>query len=977
VSCLTDDLLAELEAGTLDDTSATEAKAHLAQCEACRGFQARLLAAAASLATIDAELVDARPSAASWERIAARIGSAPAVVAPEVAIGCAYCKGKLARPEAVYCAGCLAPHHADCWREHGRCAACAVTMLVRAEAAPVKPRKAPTAIAFVFALAFGAGAAALVGRGRDATHVVVAPPAPVTAPPAAATIAPVETHAPPEEPEAPAEAPLSETARAIRAQIQALVREGKTELTIALAGERRISGHYVTRDKRTVTIAEGRGQTTVRFEQIVKVGGTAEEEATQWAIGDTVRVGFTSGRIVELTPGGVLLREWSGNGWGSVREFDRNRNGGISHATLKRSFDLGAVHFTEERQRANGRLRLRGSLRLETETVLGGAQLVFSAGPIDSDLDRAPAFTRSVAVEPLFMGESVTHEQVFAQEDGQVTLQGEPLASLRSKAAKPIILKALATRRAEAPKAPVYRAGILNGDDEILEVLVHRACRSSQDLPLELALRPAGDAVARILLDGIAAPETASLVARATREGTVERTEPESVLDWKADQLDYLRTVRCSSDPARARRLLDILLGAGAPRGASWKRFRAAVDGVFGARADETVDGLLPLASAKPRDVDARLIQMARGILETCPGEAVLDELLKRLDRGSAEGGEFALQLEASRHATPPVSTERLKGLALDKLRDLASGRGPAPAPGEDTCTGVLVDFVDFSVPPQKVEGQNKVRIAVSPTVDPATHAVSIEVMGTAYYPDGTVILVGVRHGKRDDFFAKARVEVKDHTFHHSFGPFTKTIPGGGLVVEARFYLSDQKPAIGATLVRDQYFHCAPPCPRDQRNKTEVAWSHGGPEAEAVSVAEEKEAIETARTALSVAHVAASARLAPGAEAIPVAEARAALDRLEADATAAVETHSRWAKTREFLLFPERRTQLVALKAKVVSAARAGAVLRGVPVAGLDEETARTLAATASQDTKSLLEDLETFHAETDSTDKTHDGSPH
>lgn len=100
--------------------------------------------------------------------------SPPPVVSPEVAervsIACPYCKGSLPRAEAVYCAACVAPHHADCWDQHGRCSACAATSRVRAEAAPARPRpkRAPVAVVLGLGLAaFLAGGATFFLRARS------------------------------------------------------------------------------------------------------------------------------------------------------------------------------------------------------------------------------------------------------------------------------------------------------------------------------------------------------------------------------------------------------------------------------------------------------------------------------------------------------------------------------------------------------------------------------------------------------------------------------------------------------------------------------------------------------------------------------------------------------------------------------------------------------------------------------------------
>lgn len=46
---------------------------------------------------------------------------AKATIPKAVRSSCVYCRGSLERAEAIYCATCLAPHHADCFVGHGRC----------------------------------------------------------------------------------------------------------------------------------------------------------------------------------------------------------------------------------------------------------------------------------------------------------------------------------------------------------------------------------------------------------------------------------------------------------------------------------------------------------------------------------------------------------------------------------------------------------------------------------------------------------------------------------------------------------------------------------------------------------------------------------------------------------------------------------------------------------------------------------------
>jgi tetratricopeptide (TPR) repeat protein len=143
---LTTDVLAKLEAGMLDDAAGARAFAHLGSCPTCQEFHREFFATAQVLKSLPQEILDAQPRPEAWDRIRARLaepapaGELPVPLGP-ISIACTYCKGKLPRKEAVYCAGCLAPHHGACWEEHGRCAACAVTQLVRAEESR-KPREA-------------------------------------------------------------------------------------------------------------------------------------------------------------------------------------------------------------------------------------------------------------------------------------------------------------------------------------------------------------------------------------------------------------------------------------------------------------------------------------------------------------------------------------------------------------------------------------------------------------------------------------------------------------------------------------------------------------------------------------------------------------------------------------------------------------------------------------------------------------------
>lgn len=142
------ELIAQLGAravGALEPEAAERLEAHLAAgCAGCAGL----------LADLEAELDAARlpeedPAPGGWERVLVRLdGAAPRAEAPApvVRLRCAYCHDDLRRAEAACCAACLAPHHPDCFLEHGRCAApgCQETRTLRAgEPAPAASATPP------------------------------------------------------------------------------------------------------------------------------------------------------------------------------------------------------------------------------------------------------------------------------------------------------------------------------------------------------------------------------------------------------------------------------------------------------------------------------------------------------------------------------------------------------------------------------------------------------------------------------------------------------------------------------------------------------------------------------------------------------------------------------------------------------------------------------------------------------------------
>lgn len=157
--------------GALDDAGRAALEAHLAtSCAGCAALAADLEAA------LDAvRLPEEEPAPGGWERVRLRLDDDAAAAAPAepvaVKVRCTYCKDDLAKGAKACCATCLAPHHADCFAEHGRCAApgCAETRILAAAPSRQPTRRLPWLLAGALVLAGGSVAAWQVveQRSRD------------------------------------------------------------------------------------------------------------------------------------------------------------------------------------------------------------------------------------------------------------------------------------------------------------------------------------------------------------------------------------------------------------------------------------------------------------------------------------------------------------------------------------------------------------------------------------------------------------------------------------------------------------------------------------------------------------------------------------------------------------------------------------------------------------------------------------------
>lgn len=107
---------------------------HVAACAPCALLRERARAA------VDVPLRVCPGASEVLARVAERVEkdrahrAAVDAVAARVSLACSYCHAPMLRGEAVFCAACLAPHHDDCFRDHGRCSApgCGERAVVRA-----------------------------------------------------------------------------------------------------------------------------------------------------------------------------------------------------------------------------------------------------------------------------------------------------------------------------------------------------------------------------------------------------------------------------------------------------------------------------------------------------------------------------------------------------------------------------------------------------------------------------------------------------------------------------------------------------------------------------------------------------------------------------------------------------------------------------------------------------------------------------
>jgi hypothetical protein len=289
---------------------------------------------------------------------------------------------------------------------------------------------------------------------------------------------------------------------------------------------------------------------------------------------------------------------------------------------------------------------------------------------------------------------------------------------------------------------------------------------------------------------------------------------------------------------------------------------------------------------------------------------------------------------------------------------------------------GEVAAKVDFSKPPNQVEGYNKARFKVEAWNDPQKGLI-LRVSGQAYYPDGIVFSVAVRYWKQTRFLSQKTAKVKGQAFTVDLGPLPKTIPEGALTVEAWFALAKQSKAAHQAMKEGKYFSCSPPCRYDRLNVSRTDHVRGGAEGQARAEKAEKKVLSAGLDGVLAARLVAEKPLVVARTKNKPKVAKAALVQLEEDLDAGLEPGRAWRNARQFVLFPEQASALSGIAYACRVEARCHAAVSGVKglqIEGDAKGSGRVDAfkrySNARQDVLERVEAFKGFLAEENSVDR-------
>jgi hypothetical protein len=220
--------------------------------------------------------------------------------------------------------------------------------------------------------------------------------------------------------------------------------------------------------------------------------------------------------------------------------------------------------------------------------------------------------------------------------------------------------------------------------------------------------------------------------------------------------------------------------------------------------------------------------------------------------------------------------------------------------------------FVPFDSPPASVKPSEKVAVSIVSSLTGKSRTFTVN--GAAYYPEGTKLLVALRHEKQTNYFARAWTNVHNRVFTIQIGPYTKAIPGGGITADVWFSFEDQAPGVKQLLRGQKYFAHDPPYPFEAKSRaSDTDHSRVNDLTESVKV--EKDAVGKALEELEAARKGVTTALDNGN--------KNAMTDLQADMKRIMDTLAKGKADRQFDLFPEALTQVTAFAQAIDEEARA------------------------------------------------------
>ena len=214
--------------------------------------------------------------------------------------------------------------------------------------------------------------------------------------------------------------------------------------------------------------------------------------------------------------------------------------------------------------------------------------------------------------------------------------------------------------------------------------------------------------------------------------------------------------------------------------------------------------------------------------------------------------------------------------------------------------------------PPATVPPTEKVQVAIVSSLVGASRVFTIR--GKTVYPEGTKLLVALRHAKHTSYFTRAWSIVRNGELTVTFGPYRKTIPGGAIAADVWFSFEDQPSPVKVALKAGNYFAHDPPSASEVRVRFSAI-----DESRAAELSEserlEKEQIDRARTALLEARDGVTKALQNGSTA-PIMD-------LQADTKRTLDLVARAKAGRQFDLFPDAITHVATLAQAIIEEANA------------------------------------------------------